>query len=269
MTTRGTRRDRRWLIPPGGRAVPLIACLPHGGREFPAGLAGDLAVAPDGLWSDWLTRELYAFLPELGVTTIVTSLSRYVADVNRDPAGEQHGGFWTSVVPAQTPTGQQVYHRPLTAAQIGERLRIAHEPFHRALDGAVAGLLRRFSRLLLLDLHSFGLPELDADVILGDRYGATARPEPVRLLTAALASLGFSVRHNERFTGGWTVRRFAGQDRVDAVQVELNQRCYLNVTGHTGATQPPAGDFDAARRRRRTVLEDHVIPALTAPGQRT
>jgi N-formylglutamate deformylase len=269
MTARDGSRGRRWVIPPGGHAVPVVACLPHGGREFPAELAGDLAVAPDGLWSDWLTRELYAFLPELGVTTIVTSLNRYVADVNRDPAGEQHGDFWTSVVPAQTPSGQQVYRRPLTTAQISERIRIAHEPFHRALDGAVAGLLRRFPRLLLLDLHSFGLLELDGDVILGDLHGAAARPEAVRLLSAALASLGFSVRHNERFTGGWTVRRFADLNRVDAIQVELNQRCYLNVSGRTGAAQPPAGDFDAAQRRLRTVLEDHVIPALTAPGQRT
>ena len=74
------------VLEPAGLPAPVVACLPHGGRDYPAELAGDLAVRPDVLWSDWLTTELYAFLPELGVTTITTTFSRFVADVNRDPA---------------------------------------------------------------------------------------------------------------------------------------------------------------------------------------
>jgi N-formylglutamate deformylase len=114
--------------------------------------------------SDWLTRELNEFLPSLGVTTIVTAFSRYVADPNRDPAGDQHGSFWSSVVPAQTPDGERVYRRPLSAADVSHRIRLAHQPFHHALDAAIARHLNRFGRVLLLDLHSFGLP-LPADVI--------------------------------------------------------------------------------------------------------
>jgi len=123
-----------WEVRPAGQVVPMVACIANGGRDFPAGLASDLAVRPDTLWSDWLTRELYEFLPSLGVTTIVTAFSRYVADPNRDPAGDQHGSFWSSVVAAQTPEGQPVYHRPLSAAEISDRIRLAHRPFHRALD---------------------------------------------------------------------------------------------------------------------------------------
>lgn len=144
--------------------VPIVACLPHGGVDFPADLAADLAVSPDILWSDWLTRELYAFLPELGITTITTSLSRFVADVNRDPNGEQHGAFWSSVVAARLPDGQPVYRRALSPAEIRHRIRIAHEPFQQALDVTAERLLRQFPQVLLLDLHSFGVP-LDGDAI--------------------------------------------------------------------------------------------------------
>jgi|SRR5579859_67150 len=256
-----TMTEDRWLLEPASPPVPVVACLPHGGRHYPAELAGPLVVDPEILRSDWLTRELYDFLPSLGVTTITTAYSRFVADVNRDPAGEQHGGFWTSVVTAQLPDGRPVYSRRLTQAEIAHRIRLAHRPFHRALDTAIERLLRRFPRLLVLDLHSFGVA-LDGDVILGDRLGATARPAVMQLLSDAFTGCGFAVRLNERFTGGWTVRRFAGQDRVDAVQIELNQRCYLALDGRTYPRPPSRGAFDSTQERLRTALADHVIASL-------
>jgi len=233
--------------------VPVVACLPHGGLDYPAELAEELAVSRDVLWSDWLTRELYAFLPELGITTVVTSISRFVADVNRNPAGEQHGGFWTSVVAATMPRGRQIYLRPLTSAEISSRIRLAHAPFHLALDSAIAKLSAVFPKVLLLDLHSFGTG-LGGDVILGDRNGATARPEAVRQVAGALAGTGLDVRMNERFSGGWTVRRFASHAQVDAVQVELNQRRYLDLDGHRYPGVPPRGEFDETQRMLRRAL---------------
>ena len=250
----------QWVLEPAGPAVPVVACLPHGGRDYPAELAGDLTLSPDSLWSDWLTRELYAFLPALGVTTITTAFSRFVADVNRDPASGQDGGFYASVVSARMPHGHPVYRRPLTPAEIRHRIRLAHEPFHQALDAAVARLSRRFPRLLLLDLHSFA-GNLDGDIILGDRHGATARPEAVALLSGAFAGQGLAVRLNQRFIGGWTVRRFAGQEHVDAVQVELNQRCYLDLAARRPPDPPPVGEFAATQRRLRAALAQ-VVSAL-------
>ena len=251
-----------WVIEPAGRAVPVVACLPHGGLDYPAELATALAVSPDVLWSDWLTRELYAFLPELGITAITTTFSRFVADVNRDPSGDPHGGFWTSTVAARMPNGRAVYARPLTATEIGHRIGIAHAPFHQGIDSVIERLLHRFPRVLLLDLHSFGAG-LDGDVILGDRRGATARPAVVRLLAGALAAAGLDVRLNQRFTGGWTVRRFAGHERVDAVQVELNQRRYLDLDRRTYPGTPPIGAFDVTQRLLRIALTD-VVAQVTS-----
>jgi N-formylglutamate deformylase len=233
----------------------VIACLPHGGLDYPAEFAGALAVSPDILWSDWFTRELYAFLPDLGITTVTTSFSRFVADVNRDPGGERHGGFWTSVVAARMPKGRAVYRRPLTADEISHRIRIAHAPFHQALDSVIDRLLARFDRLLVLDLHSFGVG-LDGDVILGDRHGATASPGAVRLVADALAAAGLDVRMNQRFTGGWTVRRLAGLDRLDAIQVELNQRRYLDLDRRSYPGPPPLGDFGGTQQLLRTALQE-------------
>jgi N-formylglutamate deformylase len=245
------------VIEPAGPAVPVVACLPHGGREIPAELTAELAVSQEFLWCDWLTKELYDFLPDLGITTVTTAYSRFVADVNRDPGGEQHGGFWTSAVPARMPNGRAIYRRPITSAEIASRIQLAHEPFHEALDEVIRELLRTSPRLLLLDLHSFGAG-LDGDVILGDRNGATARPGAVAAVAAALHAQGFGIRLNERFTGGWTVRRFTGNDQVDAIQVELNQRRYLDLDRRVFPGVPPQGSFDAAQRLLRAALADII-----------
>jgi N-formylglutamate deformylase len=252
--------DRRWVLEPAVFPVPVIACLPHGGRDYPDELAAELAIDVGRLRSDWLTRELYAFLPDLGITAVTTSLSRFVADVNRDPAGEQHGGFWTSVVAAQTASGRPVYRRPLSSTEIAHRIAIAHEPFHRALDLTVEQLTAQFGRVLLLDLHSFGTPAIDADVVLGDRNGATASPAAATRVAGGFAGHGFGVRQNLRFAGGWTVRRFIGDDRVDAIQVELNQRCYLDQA--VGQYPPrPGQSFDLAGQRLHAVLAGLVSAA--------
>ena len=244
-----------WVTEPRGHAAPVVACLPHGGTAYPSELSSALAVRPEILWSDWLTRELYEFLPELGITTVATGVSRFVADVNRDPGGDQHGGFWTSVVAARMPNGRPIYYRPLTSGEIGHRVRLAHEPFHLAVNRAIAGLLASFPRVLLLDLHSFGAG-LDGDVILGDRHGTTASAAAVGLIAGALEAAGFDVRRNQRFAGGWTVSRFAGNDRVDAVQVELNQRRYLDLDRRRYPQAPPPGDFRGTQRRLRRVLTE-------------
>lgn len=244
-----------WVLEPAEPAAPVVACLPHGGLAYPPELTSALAVRREILWSDWLTIQLYEFLPELGITTIVTGLSRFVADVNRDPAGEQHGGFWTSVVAARMPNGRAIYTRPLTAGEIGHRIRLAHEPFHLAVDAAVRGLLARFPRVILLDLHSFGTG-LDGDVILGDRHGRTAGRDALSLVAGALEAAGLDVRRNQRFTGGWTVRRFAARERVDAIQVELNQRRYLDLEHRRYPKAPPLGDFRGTQRLLRAVLSE-------------
>ena len=265
MTGRGVAADdgRQWVLEPAGPPAPVVACVPHGGREFPADLVGDLAVSPDILWSDWLTRELYAFLPDLGITTITTTFSRFVADVNRDPATGQAGSFWSSVVSARMPHGQPIYRRALSPAEISHRIQLAHAPFHQALDRVIQRLLRRFPRVLLVDLHSFGTGQ-DSDVILGDRHGATARPEAMRLLSDAFTGHGLTVRLNERFIGGWTVRRFAGHEQVDAIQVELNQRRYLDLAARSYPSPPPVGAFEATQDLLRRALAEGVVAPLQA-----
>jgi len=206
----------------------LVLSVPHGGTQMPAPCAEGLRVAPEQLWSDWRTAELFDLTAELLVPTVVARLSRFVADPNRAPVEPLHGDFWSTAVPARDPAGATLYDRPLSNEELQYRLELAHVPFHRALDRAGAAALHRHPRVLLLDLHSFGLP-LGVDVVLGDGDGSTASTGAGDRVELAFRREGFTVARNLRFTGGHIVRRWADDARVDALQVELDQRLYLEI----------------------------------------
>jgi N-formylglutamate deformylase len=232
--------------------VAVVASISHGGEEFPAGVVQPVGTAGE-LTSDTATRELYGFLPELGVATVETALSRYVADPNRDP-GSGAGAFWTSVVATATAWDMELYAAGLSPEEVERRVAIAHMPYHDALGATIAAACARFPRVLLLDLHSFGMP-LKGDVVVGNRHGATASPETTARVVAAFEAEGFRVTVNERFAGGWTIHRWADPPAVEAVQIELAKHCYLALDEEDVHAYPRRdGRFDATRSRLRRAL---------------
>lgn len=210
---------------PDSNPVGVIASIPHSGRVVGPRFRRGLTADPATLWADWYTSDLYSFLPRLGIATITTEISRFVADPNRDPSSG-HGDFWRTVVPANDPMGVSIYERPLDRAAVDERIAAAHGPFHSLLDAAVDDLRRTHERVLVVDLHSFGVP-LEADVVIGDGNGTTASGDAVAKVEAAFGAESYATARNLRFAGGWIVRRFTADRRVDAIALELNQRCYL------------------------------------------
>ncbi|WP_158544789.1 N-formylglutamate amidohydrolase [Blastococcus sp. TF02-09] len=230
----------------------LVLSVPHGGTLVPTRCAEGLRVPPEQLWSDWRTAELLDLSADLVVPAVVARLSRFVADPNRAPVEPLHGDFWSTAVPARDPVGAPLYDRPLTAEELQYRLELAHVPFHRALDRALAAALHRHPRVLLLDMHSFGLP-LGVDVVLGDGGGSTAGRGASEQVERAFRQQGFTVAWNLRFTGGHIVRRWANDHRVDALQVEVNQRLHLNSSDVEAARPNPRPDAAGWLTTRRAL----------------
>lgn len=212
-----------------------MASIPHGSDLVPERYAAAM-LASEALGVDAYTSEIYGFATELGATVVEAGLSRFVADANRDAAGPTFGPFPTAIV-ASTDGWDPLYEEELPAQAVAERISVAHTAYHDAIDAAVAAHLSEAPRTLLLDLHSFGVA-LDADMVLGDGRGSTAGAWVVEALEATLRAEGFRVVRNVRFTGGWIVRRFAGEPLVDAVQVELNKRCYVDALAVASRRRP-------------------------------
>lgn len=247
---------------PSGPYRPFVASIPHGSTMIPTRFASLLTVEPDRLWVDAFTPELYAFVGDFGAITVEATLSRFVADPNRDPDALLFAPFWEGIVASTNSDGEQIYAAEPPESELVERVLLAHTAYHRALDDAVERLCRFHDSMLLLDLHSFGTA-LDADVVLGDGRGTTASPAAVSMLETALTDHGFSVVRNVRFSGGWTVRRFAANPRVDAIQVELNQRCYIDPEAVEAYRLPRPYDPERIRITA-TRLRLALAQALTA-----
>ena len=228
--------DHGFLTVERGTA-PLVVAFPHGGSDL-AGLDARF-VAP---WlaqcdADWWIAELYAFVRDLGATTIATAVSRSIIDVNRDPSGASlyPGQATTELCPTTTFDGEPLYGGAAPdTGEIDWRRTTFFDPYHAALAAELARLRAIHPRVVLYDAHSIRsriarlfageLPQFN----LGTNGGVTCAPELEAALGAVCADSGQSFVCNGRFTGGWTTRHYgAPQQGVHAVQMELAMRGYL------------------------------------------
>ena len=89
-----------------------------------------------------------------------------------------------------------------------------------------------FGVAVLLDCHSMPSNAADVsglDIVLGDRYGASAAPAVVETLETSLKGAGYRVRRNKPFAGGFITEHFgAPAEGAHAVQIEIARSLYLD-----------------------------------------
>lgn len=244
---------------------PVILGFPHTGTDVPASIRERLndngRVLAD---TDWHIHDLYeGLLPD--ATTVRATFHRYVIDANRDPAGVSlyPGQNTTGLVPETDFDGQPIWKEGEgpTEADIAERLRVFHAPYHAALAAEIARVKAIYGVAVLYDCHSIRshIPFLFEgrlpDFNIGTDTGKTCAPE-IEQVTAEIAAAaeGYSHILNGRFKGGWTTRHYGRPEQgVHAIQMELAQSTHL-------ATEAPPFALDKAkadrlRRPLKTILE--------------
>ncbi len=251
---------------PEGRTLPIIASFPHSGLHVPRDIA-DLFTPEHRAWlrnTDWYLPELYDFLPELGVTMVVATHSRYVVDLNRDPAGPLYGDFFRAVIARSAADGAPIYATPDAPRDHAAAVATYHAPYHAAMRQALDGALATSGRALLLDLHSFMGPT-EHDICIGDCRGSSCLPSTTDAFALALRSHGFDVSRNEPFPGGFITRQYGRPPRCEALQIELRYPVYLDCAriDEPGRPALDGARVSAARRRLRPAVEQ-AITALTA-----
>jgi len=219
--------------------APLVVSFPHSGTELPAEIAARLTETGRSLIdTDWYVDRLYRFVRELGATTLRADLSRYVADLNRDPSGASlyPGQRTTGVCPLETFEGEALYEPGLEPddAEIAARVERYWMPYHHELQTLIDRAVARHGYAVLLDGHSsWGrLPLLFVgdlpDINVGTNSGASCAAGLANAAEAALAGSPYSHVTNGRFKGGYITRHYGDPARsVHAVQIELNQSTYL------------------------------------------
>lgn len=244
---------------------PVILGFPHTGTDLPASIRERLndngRILAD---TDWHIHDLYeGLLPD--ATTVRATFHRYVIDANRDPAGGSlyPGQNTTGLVPETDFDGLPIWKEGEgpTEADIRERLRDFHAPYHAALAAEIARVKAIHGVAVLYDCHSIRshIPFLFEgrlpDFNIGTDMGKTCAADIERAAAEIAAGAdGYSHILNGRFKGGWTTRHYGRPERsVHAIQMELAQSTHL-------ATEAPPFALDRAkadrlRRPLKAILE--------------
>ena len=221
--------------------LPLFISVPHDGTRVPDDIAARMTVGaravPD---TDWHIARLYGFAREMGASMIVPLHSRYVIDLNRgeDDATLYPGQNTTGLCPLVRFSGEPVYRDGAAPDEVEVRRRIDAywRPYHEALRGEIARLQAGHGRVLLWEGHSIKgeLPFLFdgrlPDLNLGTAAGASCLPATQSRIEAALcAQDDYGHVANGRFKGGHITRHYGRpMEGVEAVQLEISQRCYMD-----------------------------------------
>ncbi|HYD71430.1 N-formylglutamate deformylase [Azospirillum sp.] len=221
--------------------TPVLLSIPHVGTAIPPDIAGtmtDTALAvPD---TDWHVDRLYHFAPALGVGFMKATLSRYVVDLNRDPAGAAlyQGADNTELCPLTTFDREPVYKQGQEPdeAEVRRRIDLYWRPYHEQLRAELEVLRDRFGVAVLFEAHSIRsevprfFPGRLTDFNVGTADGASAAPAlPSRLMNVLSVTDKFTSVLNGRFKGGYITRAYGRPaDGIHAVQLELTQSTYMD-----------------------------------------
>jgi N-formylglutamate deformylase len=246
--------------------APLLVSLPHDGSAIPAELAGRMheraRAAPD---TDWHVARLYAFARELGASMLVPNYSRYVVDLNRPPddVSLYPGQNTTGLCPIVQFSGEPVYlDAHPSPEEIQHRVDAYWRPYHAALAGELHRLRDAHGRVVLWEGHSirgecpFLFEGRLPDFNLGTAGGTSCSPLLQDRLVAILAkSGGYDFVTNGRFKGGYITRHYGEPaNGIDAVQLEISQRIYMDEDSFEYDEAKAAGAQRVIRRLLETTL---------------
>jgi N-formylglutamate amidohydrolase len=270
-------------IEPARLAAPLIFSSPHSGSIYPERFLKASRLDPLTLRrsEDAYVDELFLPCVALGAPLLRALFPRAYLDVNREPYELDPQVFegrlpdfantrslrvavGLGTIPRVVGDSQPIYRQPLSIAEGLGRIEWLYRPYHEQLRVLVDRAFQRFGRAVLIDCHSMPSNAADVaglDVVLGDRYGASAAPGVVEILETGLRAAGYRVRRNKPVAGGFITETFGAPSRgVDAVQIEIARSLYLDERrlAKTEAWSTVRGNlFNAVRSLARELGGDH------------
>lgn len=237
-------------------AIPVLIAAPHGGRAYPRALMADLRHGPSAaikLEDRYVDRLAQGVAAVTGASLLVAHAPRAMIDLNRAPddidwemfardARPLEGGTGPSrrarsglgLIPRRLPLLGELWRRRFVAEDLADRIAGIHEPYHATLGSVLARLRERWGAALLIDLHS--MPPLpsrpgvaSAQIVLGDRFGATCHGSVVASAFAHFAQVGREAAHNRPYAGGYVLERHANpRAGIHALQIEIDRSRYLD-----------------------------------------
>ncbi|PIF75772.1 N-formylglutamate deformylase [Variovorax sp. 54] len=239
--------------------TPLVLDSPHSGTVYPEDFRPVCDLATLRRAEDTHVEKLYAFASDTGAAWVEAHFPRSYLDANRDMTEVDTtmlDGPWTEPVSTDprvlskvrlgkgliwklTDEGLPIYDRPLTVAEVRQRIDQCWRPYHAAVAQAIDDAHARHGYSIHINCHSMpaiagshatDFPGLaHADFVIGDRDGSTADPALSQQLCAHLRARGYSVDYNHPYKGVELVRRHGNPAaNRHSIQVEINRKLYMD-----------------------------------------
>ena len=239
--------------------TPLVLDSPHSGTVYPEDFRPVCELATLRRAEDTHVEKLYAFANDMGAAWIEAHFPRSYLDANRDMTEVDTtmlDGPWTEPVSTDprvlskvrlgkgliwklTDEGLPIYDRPLTVAEVRQRIDQCWRPYHAAVAQAIDDAHARHGYSIHINCHSMpaiagshatDFPGLaHADFVIGDRDGSTADPALSHKLCEHLRACGYSVDYNHPYKGVELVRRHGNPAaNRHSIQVEINRKLYMD-----------------------------------------
>ena len=242
---------------PDRKTIPFVFASPHSGRDYPSAFVQSSRLDPIRLRrsEDSFVDELFASVPDVGAPLLAARYPRAYVDPNRE-AYELDPSMFDEVLPGYVNTnsvrvsaglgtvarvvtnGEEIYRHKLTFAEVKWRIDNVYKPYHDALRLLINETKEAFGKCILVDCHSMpstGGPLKDdpghkrVDIVLGNNHGTSCAPELMNFVDERLTGLGFRVRRNNPYSGGYTTRHYGHpRQNVHTLQIEINRALYMD-----------------------------------------
>lgn len=271
-------------------SAPFLFSSPHSGRIYPRAFLDASRLDANTLRKseDSFVDELFEDVVPLGVPLLRALFPRAYLDVNREPY-ELDPRMFDTRLPAFANTRSvrvtgglgtiarivadthEIYDRPLPVDEALRRIEQLYKPYHRRLGRQLIALRRMFGVAILIDCHS--MPSMAAgdeqaprpDFVLGDRYGTSCAGAITDAVQSVLERLGYSVRRNKPYAGGYITERYGAPARgLHALQIEVNRALYMDEVTLDKAPGFARTKADLAALARALIAVD---PASLAPSR--
>ena len=267
------------VIRPQIQTVPFVFASGHSGRRYPESLIAQSRL--DALTlrrsEDAFVDELFSGVAGLGAPLIAAQFPRAYCDVNRASSELDSGMFDAAldiaidapsprvvaglgVIPRIVRDGAEIYAGKLSHREAKIRLSGLYRPYHAALAELAAETVKRFGVAVVVDCHSMPSALSVPDIVLGDRYGASAPLLLTGWAENAFVGTRFSIARNAPYAGGYTTLLYArGSSSLFGLQIEINRGLYLDED----RIQRKSG-FEALKKRLTETLArlTAIDPAL-------
>lgn len=262
---------------PAVRTTSVVFASPHSGRKYPASFLRRAVLGEKEIRSseDAFVDDLIADATDHGAPLLLAQSPRAYLDLNRGPdefdpavidgvrriAHNPRIASGLGVIPRVVAGGRSIYDGKLSLAEAHARISKVWRPYHDTLQTLMDEAQRDFGEAILIDCHSMPHEALEhvgppgttrPDVVLGDRFGASAASSIVEQVEAAFASAGFKVARNMPFAGAYICQHYGRPSRRQhAVQIEIDRSIYMNE-----ATIKPNANFKAIKATLDGVLAE-------------